>query len=226
MPQNIFSMAYKSRVFSISLLKFSYMSASVSIPKKIHKEIIPKQYSLLEYLAREERAKEKHEFYNGIIIKMPNSKFTHNLIAMNMAYALKYILKSKKQSYFVLGDGQKVYIESENIAVYPDALVVFEKPQFFGGREDMLLNPIMVIEILSRKTSVYDRTTKFDLYRLIPSFKEYVLINPQKIDIETRYREDNDLWRITSYSTQNEDIDLKSLNIELKIADIYENVVF
>jgi Uma2 family endonuclease len=200
------------------------MSVSISIAKKPQKEIVPKSYSLLEYLAREERAKEKHEFYNGTIIKMPNTKFTHNLIAMNMAFVLKYILKSKKQPYFVLGDGQKVYIESENVAVYPDALVVFENPQFFGGREDMLLNPIMVIEVLSRKTSVYDRTTKFDLYRLIPSFKEYVLINPQKIDIETRFREDNDLWRITSYNTDNQDISLKSLDINVNISEIYENV--
>lgn len=186
----------------------------------------PKVYTLWEYLAREERAKEKHEFYNGIIVKMANAKFNHNLISLNTASSLKIAVKGLSEKFIVLGDNQKVYIEAENVAVYPDALVISEKPIFYQNREDILLNPVVIVEVLSRRTSLYDKTAKFDLYKSIPSFKEYVLIDPKKMSVETRYREEIDLWRITSYNADSQKLNLKSLGITLEMSDIYENVVF
>ncbi len=205
------------------------MSNSIAVSEKPISNIpplAPKVYTLREYLAREERSKDKHEFYNGIIVKMPNAKYNHNLVAMNTAHALRNALKLVGQKYIVLGDGQKIYVESENVAVYPDALVIFDKPIFYQNREDILLNPLVVVEVLSRKTGLYDRTAKFDLYQSIPSFKEYVLIDPKKISVETRYREADDLWRITPYSIENQNVSLKSLNVVLSINDIYENIGF
>ena len=205
------------------------MSNSIAVSEKSISNILllaPKVYTFWEYLAREERSKDKHEFYNGTIVKMPNAKYNHNLVAMNTAYALRNALKLLEQKYIVLGDGQKIYVESENVAVYPDALVIFENPIFYQNREDILLNPLVVVEVLSRKTGLYDRTAKFDLYQSIPSFKEYVLIDPKKISVETRYREAEDLWRITSHQTENQVIPLKSLNVVLAITDVYENVSF
>ena len=201
---------------------------SVAILDKLEQPIqpSPKVYTLWEYLAREERSKDKHEFYNGTIVKMPNAKYNHNLIASNMLHFLRIALQKKDKKYVVLGDGQKIYIEAENVAVYPDALVIFEKPIFYQNREDILLNPLLVVEVLSRKTGLYDRTAKFDLYQSIPSFKEYVLIDPKKISIETRYREAEDLWRITAHNTENQHIILKSLDVVLVMNDIYENVNF
>lgn len=189
--------------------------------------IVPqsKSYSLGEYLAREERAKDKYEFYNGKIIKMPNAKYNHNLIAMNIAVALRNELRKTTQKYIVLGE-QKIYIEAENIVIYPDALVIFEKPIFYEDRQDLLVNPLLIVEVLSRSTSLYDRTAKFELYQLIPTFQEYVLVNPKKRAIETRYQEAPNLWRTTPYTIDNQMITLKSLNIDLSIDEIYENVIF
>jgi Uma2 family endonuclease len=187
---------------------------------------IPKVYTLWEYLAREERAKGKYEFYNGTIIKMPNAKYNHHLIASNMLHFIRIALQNQDKKYVVLGDGQKIYIESENVAVYPNALVIFEKPIFYQNREDILLHPLLVVEVLSRKTSLYDRTAKFDLYQAISSFKEYVLVDPKKINVETRYREADDLWRITPHTINNQSIKLKSLDISLDMTNIYENVNF
>lgn len=186
----------------------------------------PKVYTLWEYLAREERAKEKHEFYNGIIVKMANAKFYHNLIASNILHFMRLSIKNTQKKYLILGDNQKVYIEAENVAVYPDALVISEKPIFYQNREDILLNPVVIVEVLSRRTSLYDKTAKFDLYKSIPSFKEYVLIDPKKMSVETRYREEIDLWRITSHNADSQKLNLKSLGITLEMSDIYENVVF
>jgi Uma2 family endonuclease len=186
----------------------------------------PKSYTLGEYLVREERSKEKHEFYNGKIIKMPNAKYNHNLIAMNIAFAMSHAFLKNEKNYIVLGEGQKIFIETENIAVYPDALVIFEKPVFYENRQDLLLNPLLVVEVLSRSTSYYDRTAKFELYQMIPSFKEYVLVNPKKIAIETRHQEALNLWRTTPYTVDNQSIMLKSLGIELSMNEIYKNVIF
>jgi Uma2 family endonuclease len=185
----------------------------------------PKSYTLGEYLAREERSKEKHEFYSGKIIKMPNAKYNHNLIAMNIACALRNELRKAGKKYIVLGE-QKIYVEAENIAVYPDALVIFDQPIFYQNRHDLLLNPLLVIEVLSRATSTYDRTAKFELYQLIPSFQEYVLVNPKKIAIETRHQESSNLWRTTYYKADSQTVTFKQLDITLTMDEIYENVIF
>ena len=202
------------------------MEAVSALKKNSIAPAAPKVYTLWEYLAREERSKDKHEFYDGKIVKMANAKYNHNLIAMNTAVALRNTLNLLEKKYIVLGEGQKIYVELENVAVYPDALVIFEKPIFYQDRTDILLNPLVVIEVLSRSTGLYDRTAKFDLYQTIPSFKEYVLIDHKKISIETRHRETNDLWRITKYNSDNQKIKLKSLEVELTMNDIYENVSF
>jgi Uma2 family endonuclease len=195
------------------------MTTLTALPEKTtHK----KTYTLWEYLAREARVKEKHEFYDGMIRKTPNTKFSRNLIVTNIAFVLGNALKQANRKCVVLGSKQKVYIASENVAVYPDALVIFEKPIFFENRQDMLVNPLVVVEVLSRSTGLYDRTMKFDLYQAIPSFKEYILIDSKKIKIETRFREAEDLWRMTTYTTENQHIALKFLGIELEINDIYE----
>lgn len=197
------------------------MTAITAISKKATQPTI---YALWEYLAREARAKDKHEFYNGTVVQKRITEFSQNLIASNIRFSLKTEPSGKK--HIVLGGGQKVYIESENVALYPDALVIFEKPIFFEGRQDMLVNPIMIVEVLSRSTSLYDRTSKFDFYQAIPSFKEYVLIDSKKIKVETRYREEQDLWRITAYTAGNQQIKLKPLDIFVEMNDIYENVEF
>jgi Uma2 family endonuclease len=197
--------------------------STITAPKLIISPV--KSYSLGEYLVREERSKEKHEFYNGKIIKMPNAKYNHNLIAMNIACALRNELRKAGKKYIVLGE-QKIYVEAENIAVYPDALVIFDKPIFYKNRHDLLLNPLLVIEVLSRATSLYDRTAKFDLYQLIPSFQEYVIVNPKKIAIEMRYQEAANLWRTTHYKPDNPIVTFKSLDITLTMDEIYENVIF
>lgn len=184
----------------------------------------PRIYTLEEYLRREEQTIEKHEFYNGQIIKMANSKFYHNLIIHNITRVIGNILLDS--SYFVLGDSQKVYIEAENAAVYPDALVICEKPEFYKGMESMIVNPLVVIEILSKSTAKYDQVDKFSLYKLLPSFKEYVLIDSRKPAIETRFQVEKDLWRFTNYTESTSSIQLQSIGISISIDDIYKKVEF
>jgi Uma2 family endonuclease len=202
----------------------------VAIAKSFSAPVLSKllrQYTLEAYLQREERSSDKSEFYNGNIIKMPNAKFYHNLTTNNTTYAIQNALNTAKlEQYFVLGDSQKVYIEAENTAVYPDALVICEKPEFYQGLEYLLVNPLVVIEVLSKSTAAYDRKDKYSLYKMLPSLQEYVLIDSRKTYVETRYQLEPDIWKSTYYKNLTDIIHLQSLQISIPMTAIYKKVVF
>jgi Uma2 family endonuclease len=186
----------------------------------------PKVYTFAEYLRREEKAVEKHEFYNGKIIKMPGGTYIHSEISVNTTSALKFIVRPLPKKYKVYNSDLKIFIESSDIGVYPDALVVCEQTQYWQNRRDVIVNPLLIAEILSPSTQSYDRLGKFELYKLLPSFKEYVLINADKPSVETRFREEPDLWRIKTEDDMNQSIALRSLGVSISLADIYEDIVF
>ncbi|MEO6639497.1 MAG: Uma2 family endonuclease, partial [Ginsengibacter sp.] len=135
-------------------------------------ENISKTYSIAEYLAMEENSVEKHEYYNGKIIKMSGGTYNHNLIASNIITTLNMLLEEKQQEYAVLGSDMKVYSPRILSFVYPDAVVVCEKPLFYEERKDIITNPLLIVEVLSPSTEDYDRKGKFFDYKQIPSFKE------------------------------------------------------
>jgi Uma2 family endonuclease len=89
-----------------------------------------------------------------------------------------------------------------------------------------LVNPLLIVEVLSRSTKKYDQTSKFDEYKTLPSFKEYVLIDPDKCRVETRFREDINLWRDTVYTNMSDSIVLKSVDCVIDIALIYKKITF
>ena len=192
----------------------------------IKKEKEPKIYTLDEYLKREAKSEDKHEFYNGEIIKVPNAKFYHNLTGTNIGRAIGNAVSALSKDYLIVGDGQKIYVESENSSVYPDGLVVSETPIFYSDQEFLLTNPLIIIEVLSRSTNYYDKNGKFDLYTKLPSFHEYVLVDPRKYLVETRFREEPDLWRIKTEKDPSKSILLRSIDVSISLEDIYRKVVF
>jgi len=109
--------------------------------------------------------------------------------------------------------------------LYPDALVVCQKPEFWNGRKDVLLNPILIVEVLSPSTEKYDRHDKFMSYKNIPSFMEYVMVRQDKMKVETWFREETHLWRETTFSDEG-DIKLASIGISISIDKIYRNIEF
>jgi Uma2 family endonuclease len=188
------------------------------------KEKEPRTYTLAEYLRREEDSKELHEYYNGIITKLPMARGPHNDITVNISAALKFTLKEKGKTYYVRGGQQLVYLPKLNYGLYPDALVVSETPQYFDKNEVLLINPLLIIEVLSKGTKKYDRTDKFDDYRTLDSFKEYVLIDQKKCHIEIRHRETPDTWRYSEVTDMAGTIHLKSIGCSILVADIYDNI--
>jgi Uma2 family endonuclease len=186
----------------------------------------PKTYTLHEYLAREERTVHKHEFHNGQIAKKPSSTIQHNVIATNILIEVGMLLRQGTQKYTVINSDQKIYIATEDKVLYPDAVVVFEVPERWENRDDLLVNPLLIVEVSSKSTKAYDRGDKFMLYRMLPSFKEYVLVNQDTTKVEAFYKNTETSWDIMTETNLENSIALRSLNILLPLAEIYKGIVF
>lgn len=183
-----------------------------------------RKYTLEEYLRKEANSTHKHEFINGEIIKMPNTRYNHNLIAMNIAIDLSYQTENSDKNYQILGSDQKIYFPSLDEGVYADALAVCEKPLFWDNDDLLLINPILVVEVLSKSTQKYDRSGKFDKYKTLDSFKEYVMIRQNECYAEVWYRERPGLWHETIVTDIEGKLPLQSLGVEISMKRIYKNV--
>lgn len=184
----------------------------------------PRLYTLGEYLRREERSKERHEYFNGIIKPVPMARGPHNEIAANVIAALKNALKQTGKVYRVFSSNQKVYIPEINTGLYPDALVVSEKPVYHDEGSLLLTNPLLIVEVLSKSTRNFDLSHKFSYYKGLDSFREYVLIEQDKRQVEVWYREEPGLWRNTIINDPEGSVSLRSVDCEIRMADIYEHV--
>lgn len=183
-----------------------------------------KVYTEEDYLVLEESAQEKHEYYNGKIITMPGGTLNHNLIAANVLLSIKLALRQLNKKCLVLGSDMKIRISEENLFVYPDAVVICNQPIFYKDRKDVIINPLVIIEVLSKSTEAYDRGTKFDYYRTLPSFQEYVLLSQNKPRASVYHRESVDTWRIIN--VKEGAIHLQSIGCDILLEDIYEDIVF
>jgi Uma2 family endonuclease len=183
-------------------------------------------YTLAEYLRKEERSEELHEYENGIIIKLPMARGPHNIIISNMSAELVFAFKKKERKYTVFTGQQLIYMPKLNISRYPDILAVCETPEYFDDNEVLLMNPILVVEVLSKSTRTYDRKGKFDEYKTLASCKEYVIIDQNKPFVETRFQEKPNVWAFEEITDMNDSITLKSVNCTVSLKDIYNNIVF
>ena len=176
--------------------------------------------------AVKKKAVEKHEFYQGKIVKKPRATDIQSEISVNFTASLKFAVRRLPKKFRVYTSDLKIRIESLDAGVYPDALVICEQPEFWQERRDVITNPLLIVEVLSPSTQAYDRLGKFELYKELPSFQEYVLIHTKKYAVETRFREEPDLWRIRTETNIENAVSLRSLGISISMADIYENIVF
>jgi Uma2 family endonuclease len=183
------------------------------------------------YLEREAKAAHKSSYHNGNIIKMAGAKLKHNQISANVLIAFGITLKQQKAvlkaSYTLCTSDQKIYIAAEDTVVYPDALAICGVPEFWNGREDLLTNPLLIVEVLSKSTEKHDKGPKFMLYQNLPSFKEYVLVAQDSLKVEVWTKIGDNQWQFVIYTNLADNIVLQSMeNIKIAVADIYENIIF
>ena len=185
-----------------------------------------KKYSLEEYLFQEERSEPKHEFFNGKVKEVSGVTFNHGLIAVRFITELIFQTRNRNEKHHVLGSSMKIYVPQFNHIIYPGAVVLCKKPILFSDRNDVLLNPLLVVEILSPSTEDYDRNLKFHKYKTLPSFKEYVLVSQEKPWICASFREKSNVWVDTLAEGEESSIKLNSIGCEISLARVFEDVVF
>lgn len=179
-----------------------------------------RKYSIDEYLEIENAATEKHEYYRGEIFAMSGTKHQHNLVIGNIYNTLKNKLKGKPCK--PLTSDSRIHIEKNTLFTYPDISVVCGDPVFLNNDELNLLNPVVIIEVLSPSTKTYDRGDKFNLYRDIPTLKEYILVDPETISIEAFYINAHNQWELKEYKNISETLSIKTIKVSMTLDAIYE----
>jgi len=191
-------------------------------PLKLSRPV--RRYTLEQFLEKEAKSAHKHEFIDGQIFKMPYAKGPHNIISANMVTEMNINLRKLEKNYVIFPSDQMVYFPSLDQGVYADALAVCEKPLYWDDNQLLLINPIIVVEVLSKSTSKYDRSGKFDKYKTLESIREYVLIRQDECYAEVWYRESPGRWQETIITDMKGELPLQSVGITIALEWIYKNV--
>ena len=178
-----------------------------------------------EYLEYERTSEIRHEYFDGEIFAMTGASLNHNRIQHNLSRLLgNRLLES---SCDVLLSDQRLKIEKVGKYTYPDIAVVCGEVELEEKAGlDTLLNPVVVVEILSDSTEAYDRGEKFRHYRLLPSLREYILVSQYFCGIEKYLRRDGGIWLYSSYESMDQTLKIETIDCELLLSDIYYRVEF
>lgn len=182
------------------------------------------RYTPEEYLALERSCEAKHEYYNGEIFAMGGATKQHVSIVTNLVVELGSQLKAGPCT--VYATDLRVQVSPTGLYTYPDVIVLFDEPRFSDEQEDTLMNPALIIEVLSESTKDYDRGGKFELYRTIDSFVEYLLIAQDRPHVEHHVRQPDGSWILHETNNPEDTIHLKSVRGSLRMTDIYFKIDF
>ncbi|HEX8491494.1 MAG TPA: Uma2 family endonuclease [Pyrinomonadaceae bacterium] len=173
-----------------------------------------------EYLAVERRAEYKSEYVDGVMYAMSGASFKHNVMVVNIIAELGQQLKGRP--YYVLTSDIKVRMPDSRKFFYPDVSVVCGEPQFHDERSDVILNPTLIVEVLSESTSGFDRGEKFQAYQQLDSLREYLLISQDKIFIEQFVRQSREKWIYIAMVGLESSLALPSVECTLSLKAVYD----
>lgn len=176
------------------------------------------------YLAIERAAETRSEFFDGEMFAMAGTTKNHARIVMNLSRELSSLLKGKKCEPFATD--LRVKVQANGLYTYPDLLVVCGEQLYEDDQLDTLLNPTLLIEVLSESTERYDRVKQFDLYQALPFLQEYVLVSQFEPRVEQFLRQPNDDWNLRITTDPTAFIALSSITCEVSFAEIYDRVEF
>jgi Uma2 family endonuclease len=183
------------------------------------------EYTPEEYLAFERAAETKHEYLDGQIYDMAGASLEHNQICFNTTVAIGLSLRGT--SCFGFTSDQKIRTDPMDLFSYPDITIVCGDPTFHDEHRDVILNPKVIIEILSPSTEAYDRGEKFARYRQNKSLSDYILIAQDSPSIEHYSRQKgNRPWLYSVGDEMSGEISIASIKCKLKLSDVYDRVVF
>lgn len=176
-----------------------------------------------EYLDFERKSEIKHEYYKGEVFAMSGASREHNIVTANVVSEIRQQLKGKACE--VYPSDMRVFIPATGLYTYPDIVVVCGTPQFQDDEADTLLNPTLIIEVLSPTTESYDRGKKFAHYRSIETLQEYLLAAQDEHHVE-RYIRHGEFWLLSEARTLEENLELTSIECVLDMREVYDKISF
>jgi len=182
-----------------------------------------KHLTVAEYLDYEKTTGEKHEFYKGEVFAMAGAKVAHNRIVVRLTSILSQQLRGKTCEPF--NSDQRIHIPYNSLYTYPDISIVCGPVKTLNDDEYNILNPSVIIEVLSAGTKNYDRSEKFQLYRDIPTLKEYILIDSESIRIEAFRINTKNHWELEEYKNTYQTLSMPLINVAIPVYDIYEGII-
>ena len=183
-----------------------------------------KYYTPEEYLALEETSEDKNEYRQGEIIPMVGATTNHNQIAGN--FYRRFPLTINNQDYYTYMETVRLWLSDYSIYTYPDVMVIKGQPLYQGNSQSNVINPLIIVEVLSNSTQAYDRGDKFKFYRSLPTFQEYILIEQSSYSVELYYKQKDDQWLIDFVTGENAVLQLVSVDWQISFQDLYQRVNF
>ena len=184
--------------------------------------------TLSEYVEREATSAIKHEFHNGKLTEMAGGTPLHSQIGLNIGTFINICLYKKTERFIAYNSDAHIYIPSLDKSMYADVSVVQGDPILFKQYKTLIINPLLIIEVLSEGTESYDRNEKFEFYQNIPTFKEYVLVHQNQPKIESYYCKNGkrNVWQYAFETDLMARFKLQSVGCTLRLQDIYRHINF
>ena len=200
-------------------VEYQYHAGEVWEVKEAAVSYSNQYYTVEEYLEMERASNIKHEYYQGEIFAMSGAGHRHNIIFSNVFGEM--CIKLKNSSCRPYGSDMRMHIPENTLYTYPDISIYCGNPKTIDKEEDTLIQPTVIIEILSESTRNYDRGKKFKLYRDIPTLKEYIFIDTEKICVEVFRVTSHNQWEQQEYNTLQETVQLPTIEVSLSMKAIY-----
>ena len=179
--------------------------------------------TIAEYIEFEKNSDEKHEYYQGELFAMAGAKVAHNRIVTRLTILAGQQLRGKTCEPF--NSDQRIHVPDNTLFTYPDISIVCGPVKTLNNDNYNILNPSIIIEVLSPGTKNYDRGEKFQLYRAIPTLKEYILIDSQFIHIEAFRINAQGHWELEEYNTATSSLLMPLIGVAIPVHEIYEGII-
>jgi len=177
-----------------------------------------------QYLDIEREAERKSEYWQGEMFAMAGVGEPHNLLVLNIGVQIHPQLRSSACRTYA--NDMRVHISATGLHTYPDIVVVCGVPQFLDGCRDTLLNPTLIVEVLSPSTEAFDRGRKFENYQSIDSLKQYLLVASERVHADLFTRQPGGQWLLTAAGSIDDTVDLESVGCRITLRVSYERVEF
>jgi Uma2 family endonuclease len=179
--------------------------------------------SFEDFLDQEDKAEFRSEYHDGERVPMPGGTFNHNRIARNFVSEFNTVSKGQPHEIFI--NDVVLWLPTYRKSTYPDLMIPAGEAETLPERPNVILNPSVIIEVLSDSTEAYDRGDKFQLYRSLTSFREYVLISQNVMHVDQFVKTEGGQWLLSYYDSENAVLKLETVPFEISLKNLYDKVV-